>query len=243
MDEGKREAGRAALREVHSGMRLGLGTGSTVRFFLEALAEALQEGTLSNIVGVPTSEDTTRRALALGIPLAPLHEAIPLALAVDGADEVTPELFLIKGLGGALLREKMVVQGAERFVVIADETKGVGTLGLRSPLPVEVVAFGWEAHLPFFRSLGADPRLRTVGVTPEGPGGEPYRTDNGHLIVDLHFPQGISDPAALDRALQARAGVVETGLFLGLASRAYLAGSEGLRILEAPSPLLPRTTP
>jgi len=228
-EDQKRAAGVAALAEVRSGMTLGLGTGSTVRHFLEALGDALAQGTLKDIRGVPTSGDTATRARTLGIPLLELHEAGELDLAVDGADEVTPELDLVKGLGGALLREKMVVQAARRFVVIADASKRVPRLGTRSPLPVEVVPFGWQAHLPYFRSLGADPVLRRVERDADA-----CRTDNGNLVVDLAFPDGIPDPRALDRALAQRAGVVETGLFLGVAQRCYLATEAGVERMDAP---------
>jgi len=221
IEQAKREAGRAALGEVQSGMRLGLGTGSTVRYFLEALGEALREGALSDLRGVPTSLDTERRCIDLGIPLLTLAEAGTLDLAVDGADEVTPALDLVKGLGGALLREKIVVQAARRFVVIADRAKAVDRLGTRAPLPVEVAAFEWSCHLPFFRELGAEPVLR------EDREGSPCVTDNGNLLVDLHFSSGISDPFELERSLQRRAGVVECGLFLGLADRALLASESG----------------
>lgn len=224
-ERGKEAAGRQALDEVASGMTVGLGTGSTVRWFLEALAEALEDGRLSGVQGVPTSVETEKRCQALGIPLLGLAEAGTLDLAVDGADEVSPSLDLIKGLGGALLREKMVVQSARRFVVIVDPGKLVRRLGDRSPLPVEVVRFGWEAHLPFFRDLGGDPQLRRVE-------GEPFVSDNGHFIVDLHFADGMPDPRAIESALQARAGVVETGLFLEMAQR-VISGEPGTpRILD-----------
>lgn len=203
-------------------MRIGLGTGSTVRYFLDALGEALAQGELQDIQGVPTSEATASRARELGIPLRPLHEALPLDLAVDGADEVDPQLDLIKGLGGALLREKMVVQAAGRFVVIADPGKEVSQLGLKAPLPVEVVPFGWRTHLPFFRELGAEPLLRARRGT-----GDPVLTDNGNHVVDLTFPQGIPDPRDLDDHLQRRAGVVETGLFLGMTTLVLVGSPEG----------------
>ena len=222
LDELKRHAGRAALREVESGMRIGLGTGSTVRYFLDALGEALDQRELRDIQGVPTSEATAARARELGIPLRQLHEALPLDLAVDGADEVDPQLDLIKGLGGALLREKMVVQAARRFVVIADPGKEVPQLGSKAPLPVEVVPFGWQTHLPFFRELGAEPLLRARSGT-----GNPYLTDNGNHVVDLTFPHGIPDPRNLDAELQRRAGVVETGLFLDMTTLVLVGSLEG----------------
>lgn len=224
----KREAAREALTRVRSGMRLGLGTGSTVSHFLDLLGEALAGGTLTDIVGVPTSLRTAEHAGRLGIPLAALHEIQPLDLAVDGADEVDPALDLVKGLGGALLREKMVVQAARRFVVIADDSKVVNRLGTRAPLPVEVVSFGWESHLGPLRALGGEPVLRVED------GGVPVKTDNGNYILDLQFPEGIEDAAALETGLTRRAGIVDTGLFLGMAGEAVLAGAEGVRVLQAP---------
>ena len=226
-DDRKWAAGAAAVAEVASGMTLGLGTGSTIRHFLEALGEAMAQGELRGIRGVPTSEDTAARARVLGVPLLELDQAGTLDLAVDGADEVTPGLDLVKGLGAAHLREKMVVQATRRFVVVADESKRVTRLGEKAPLPVEVVPFGWKAHLPFFRELGAEPRLRMRGGTDQ-----PVRTDNGNLVVDLAFAGGIPDPAQVERALAYRAGVVETGLFLGMAHRCYLATARGVEILD-----------
>jgi ribose 5-phosphate isomerase A len=220
----KREAAREALTRVRSGMRLGLGTGSTMAHFLDLLGEALASGTLTDVVGVPTSIRTAEHARRLSIPLGSLHELQPLHLAVDGADEVDPNLDLVKGLGGALLREKMVVQAARRFVVIADDSKVVPRLGTRSPLPVEVVPFSWESHLALLEELGGRPVLRVED------GGVAVKTDNGNLILDVHFQGGITDPASLERALLPRAGVVDTGLFLGMAAEAVLAGEDGIRV-------------
>lgn len=226
MDRLKREAAREALTRVRSGMRLGLGTGSTMTHFVDLLGEALREGRLHDVVGVPTSLRTGNQAREVGVPMGALHELQPLDLAVDGTDEVDPSLDLIKGLGGAHLREKMIVQAAERFVVIADHTKRVERLGTRSPVPVEVVPFAWEAHLEPLRGLGCTVKLRTED------GGEPVRTDNGNLILDLHFGDaGIPDPEELDATLLHRAGVVETGLFLGLATEAILAGETGIETM------------
>lgn len=225
LETGKEAAGRAALDEVSSGMTLGLGTGSTVRWFLEALGEALAEGRLEEIRGVPTSLQTEGQAKALNIPLVSLEEAGPLDVAVDGADEVDPGLELIKGLGGALLREKMVVQAARRFVVVVDPGKLVTGLGRRSPLPVEVVQFGWKAHLPFFRELGAEPHLRMIGERP-------LVSDNGNYIIDLHFQEGIADAPALEAALATRAGVVETGLFLQMAHRVISGHPDKPQIMD-----------
>ncbi len=219
MEALKRAAAARALDEVRSGMVLGLGTGSTVAHFLELLAERLGRGELDAIVGVPTSERTAQASEALGIPLTTLEMNPVLDLTVDGADEVDPSLDLIKGLGGALLREKIVARASRRLVIIADEGKVVTRLGQKAPLPVEVVRFAWEIHLPFFRELGSEPVLRTVS-------GQPYVTDNGNYIVDCRFPDGIPDPRAVEAELQARTGVVESGLFLGMADTAVIGSGD-----------------
>ena len=218
----KRAAGRIAAGFVESDMVLGLGTGSTAALFLEELAARIARGELSGIRGVPTSRRTAEQAARLHIPLTTLDAAPSLDLVVDGADEVDPSLDLIKGLGGALLWEKIVAQAGARMVVIADDTKLVGRLGTKAPLPVEVTPFGVEAHLRFLRELGADPTLRL------GEDGEPFVTDGAHYIVDARFPTiGIADPASVEDALRARAGVVESGLFLGMASMAVIGGADG----------------
>lgn len=221
----KREAAREALRQVTSGMRLGLGTGSTVRHFLDLLAEALDGESLSGIVGVPTSHQTADHARRLGIPLTEL-DGTPLDLAVDGADEFDPSLELIKGMGGALLREKMVAQASKRFVVIVDDQKEVPRLGARSPLPVEVVPFGWKSHLGPLRALGAHDVVFRCDDD-----GRPIYTDNGNVLLDCHFQDGISDPFEVQEVLARRAGVVETGLFLELADEVIVAGEAGVRSL------------
>jgi ribose 5-phosphate isomerase A len=225
-EELKRAAAERAADRVESGMRLGLGTGSTVAHFLDVLAERIRAGQLERIVGVPTSIRTAERSSELGIPLMELQDAASLDLTVDGADEVDPSLDLIKGLGGALLREKMVAQASRRLLIMVDASKEVSRLGGKAPLPVEVVRFGWEAHLPFFRSLGAEPTLRASAD------GTPYLTDNGNHMVDCRFPDGIADPAQVEDALRARAGVVESGLFLGMASAVVVAAAGGVRVLE-----------
>jgi len=219
----KHAAAARALEFIESGTVIGLGTGSTVRPLLGLLAERLASGDLRDVVAVPTSEDTARRCREGGIPLVTLAERPVLAL---GADEVSPRLDLIKGLGGALLREKLVAQAAKRFVVVADESKLVRRLGTRAPVPVEVVPFGWDALLPFFRKLGAEPLLR------RGSDGSPALTDNGNYLVDCRFARGIPDPAALARALAKRTGVVEDGLFLRMARVAVVAGAGGVRLLK-----------
>jgi ribose 5-phosphate isomerase A len=215
----KQRAAEAALSHVRDGMIVGLGTGSTADFFLQALAAALGSGKLRNIRGVPTSRQSEARARQLGIPLATLAECPTPDVTVDGADEVAPDLDLIKGLGGALLREKIVAQNSKQLVIIADASKLVTRLGERSPLPVEVTQFGHEVQPAFLRSLGCEPTLR------RNDRGETFVTDNGNYVFDCRFTGSIADPAAVERQLKKRAGVVETGLFLGIA-RAVLIGSE-----------------
>lgn len=222
----KHRAAEAALQFVSSGMVVGLGTGSTADCFLVALADAIRAGRLGGIRGVPTSRQSEKRAGELGIPLLTLADALP-DVTIDGADEIAPNLDLIKGLGGALLREKIVAQNSRRLVIIADSSKLVAVLGTRSPLPVEVAPFGHEVHLPFLRALGAEPRLRT------GVNGSPFVTDNGNRIYDCRFPR-IDDPTALQAALRGRAGVVDCGLFLGLASIAIVGDEQGVREIHAP---------
>ncbi len=214
---------------VRSGMRLGLGTGSTAGHFLRALAARLAAGDLEDVIGVPTSVRTEREAARLGIPLGTLSALAPLDLTVDGADEIDPALNLIKGLGGALLREKMVAQASRRVVAIVDETKEVARLGARAPVPVEVVPFAFESHLEWMTAaLGCTPRLRMDPAGAED-GPRPFCTDNRNHMIDCFFEGGIPDPAALAEALRSRAGVVESGLFLGVATGALVAGQGGVR--------------
>jgi ribose 5-phosphate isomerase A len=217
----KEAAGEAALEYIRSGMAVGLGTGSTTDYFLIALGREVTAGRLKNIVGVPTSERSAKRANELGIPLTTLTKNPTLDVAVDGADEVAPGLALVKGLGGALLREKIVAQAAKSFVVIADSGKIVSHLGTHAPLPVEVTPFEHECHTGFFRSLGAEPMLRVKE-------GKTYITDNGNVIYDLRFASGIADSTKLEWQLLKRGGVVETGLFLGIAKVALIAGDSGV---------------
>ncbi len=221
----KHQAALRALEYVEDGMVLGLGTGSTAAHFLQLLGRAVGDGL--DVVGVATSVRTERTARDLGIPLTTLAEHPRLDLTVDGADEVTPDLDLIKGMGGALLREKMVAQASERFVIIADESKAVQGLGTASELPLEVIDWNWLSHTAFLTSLGARAALR------RHDDGTPVMSDNGNLLLDCRFAGGIEDPATLARALEGRAGILETGLFLGMANDAILAGPDGVRILTS----------
>lgn len=225
-DRWKRAAALRAVELVESGMLVGLGTGSTARHFIADLGARLSAGELGDVRAVPSSEESERQALALGIPIVDLP-AEGLDLAVDGMDEVTDELDAIKGLGGALTREKIVASAARRFVLIGDDRKRVARLGERAPLPVEVVRFGVNRTRALLRELGAEPELRGGAQTPAV-------TDNGNLIVDLRFG-GPFDAAAVAEALAAVPGVVEHGLFLGMAERAFIAGEAGVTELVAPS--------
>jgi ribose 5-phosphate isomerase A len=221
-DTFKQAAAAKAVEQIKSGMVVGLGSGSTSRFAVIKIGELWQAGKLTNIVGVPTSASTAALAREYGLPLATLDEQPVLDLAIDGADEVDPQLNLIKGLGGALLREKMVEMAAKRFIVIVDESKLVDRLGTRGPLPVEVAQFGWRTQFRWLASLGCTPTLR-------GGEAEPYITDNGNYILDCLFPNGIDNPAELAAALRHRVGVVEHGLFLDMADEVIVAGAAGVR--------------
>ncbi|RTI09075.1 ribose 5-phosphate isomerase A [Thermus scotoductus] len=214
----KKEAAHAAVAFVQDGMVVGLGTGSTARYAVLELARRLREGELRGVKGVPTSEATKDLALREGIPLVDLPPE-GVDLAIDGADEIAPDLSLIKGLGGALLREKIVESNAKEFIVIADHTKKVSVLG-RGVVPVEIVPFGHLATLRAIRALGGEPELRMNGD-------EVYWTDGGHLIADVRFGP-IGDPLGLHKALLEIPGVVETGIFVGLATRALVAGPMGV---------------
>ncbi len=225
----KRLAAERAVEEVQSGMRLGLGTGSTAHFVVEAVGRLLRAGALRDVQCVPTSERTAEHARRLGIPLVELNALEPprLDLAIDGADEVAPDLSVVKGLGGALLREKIVAAAARRFVVVVDESKLVAQLGTKAPLPVEVIPFGWRALLPRLQALGAQPTLR-----PAADGAGPFVTDEGNYILDCRFA-GIADPAGLAGEIKACVGVVETGLFTGLVSAAIVAAAGGVRVIAS----------
>ena len=224
----KRAAAAAALDYVEPGMRLGLGTGSTADEFVRLLAGKVAAGL--DILGVPTSERTAELGRSLGIRLSTLDETPELDLTVDGADEIDARLQLVKGGGGALLREKIVAAASRRMVVIADASKMVDALG-RFPLPIEVVPFGLEATR---RAIAAAAeRLGLAGeIVLRGGADAPFRTDGGHFILDASFGR-IPDAQALAQALAGIPGVVEHGLFIGLADTALVAGQDGVRVLRA----------
>jgi ribose 5-phosphate isomerase A len=223
----KREAAARALTLVADGMRLGLGTGSTARHFVDLLGERVAAGL--RVVGVPTSEATRAQAAALGIPLSTLDETPGLDLAVDGADEIDPQLRLIKGGGAAHLREKIVALAARRFVVIADETKRVETLG-RFPLPLEVVPFGASATLRLVERALADSGCAGT-LAWRTRDGRPVLTDQGNLVLDAALGR-IPDPEGLADRLDRITGLVEHGLFIGMADTAFLATPRGVETLS-----------
>jgi ribose 5-phosphate isomerase A len=224
----KREAGERAVDFVESGMVLGLGHGSTAIFALQRIARLLDSGEIRDILGIPTSSQVERDAEELGIPLTTLNEHPEIDLTIDGADEVDDDLNLIKGGGGALLREKIVAQASRREIIVVDETKLSPTLGIQWSVPVEVTPFGWRTQEAFLESLAARVTLRRV------EDGSPFHTDQGNLILDCDFGSISSLPQLADR-LDRRAGIMEHGLFLGLASDVIVGTEEGTRHL--------RTTP
>jgi ribose 5-phosphate isomerase A len=222
-DQLKRAAAERAIAEVEDGMVVGLGTGSTAAFVVEGLARRVAAGL--RIVGIPTSERTAALATRLGIPIAGFAEHQRLDLTIDGADEVERRsLDLIKGLGGALLREKIVAAASARLVIVVDSEKLVERLGEHTPVPVEVAQFGWQATAAALTRLGAVPQLR-----PADNGG-PYVTDGGNYILDCRFGP-IADPAALERDIAMTVGAIESGLFVGRASAVVNAGDDGVAVL------------
>ena len=222
----KRDAARAGVDGyVRSGMVVGLGSGTTAAFAVRRIGELLRSGELRDVRGIPTSEETARIAREVGIPVLGLDEARP-DLTIDGADEICPRLDLIKGMGGALLREKIVAASSGGLVVVADGSKMVDTLG-RGPLPVEVDRFGWEATVDALASLGCEPTLRMRQETG------PFITDGGHYTVDCLFPD-IPDPAALEAEIRGIPGALECGLFVGLTIAAIVArGGAEVEVIEA----------
>ena len=224
-DELKRRAAEKAVTFVESGMVVGLGTGSTAVHAVRAIGRRLQDGRLHDILGIPTSKVTADEAEKVGIPLTTLNERPTVDLTIDGADEITPALDLIKGLGGALLREKIVAAASTQFVIVADDSKRTPQLGRRAPVPVEIIPFAQRPAAIFLESLGARVVLRQWA-------GQPYITDEKNFILDCFFAAGITDPTGLASIIRGRPGVVEHGLFLGLATRVIFAGLGGIEIVE-----------
>jgi ribose 5-phosphate isomerase A len=225
-DAYKKQAAERAVEFVQSGMVVGLGTGSTAVFAVRRIGELLQGGELEGILGVPTSEATAAEARRVRIPLTTLEEHPVVDLTIDGADEVAPNFDLIKGGGGALLREKIVAQASERVVIVVDESKLSPVLGTKWALPVEVVPFGHRPEMEFLAWLGAEVTVR------KAKDGSPFTTDGGNMILDAKFGP-MDEPIAVAIDLDERAGVVTHGLFLGLATDVIVAGSDGVRHLVA----------
>ncbi|GFH17562.1 uncharacterized protein HaLaN_14224 [Haematococcus lacustris] len=231
-DQLKQQAAWKAVDYVKSDMVVGLGTGSTAAFAVDRIGQLMKEGKLKNIIGVPTSIRTYEQALALGIPLATLDEQPHIDVAIDGADEVDPNLDVVKGRGGALLREKMVEMASDIFVCIVDDSKMVSGLGgSKLAMPVEIVQFCHKYTLSRLSKLkevaGCEAKLRMAGD-------KPYVTDNSNYIVDLYFETPISDPAAASKAILDLEGVVDHGLFLNMVDVCIIAGQTGVEVKERP---------
>ncbi|HUC73147.1 MAG TPA: ribose-5-phosphate isomerase RpiA [Stellaceae bacterium] len=225
-DELKRAAALRAIEEVEDGMVLGLGTGSTAAFVVEGLASRVKAGL--HVVGIPSSERTAAQARRLGVPIATFAEYQKLDMTIDGADEVElGTLDLIKGLGGALLREKIVAAASRRLVIVVDQEKLVERLGAHTPVPVEVTQFGWQSTAAMLASLGCIPERRyTIGE-------QPFVTDEGHFILDCRFGP-IPDPRVLEKRIATTVGTVENGLFVGRSSLVVVASATGVEVLVPP---------
>jgi len=220
----KKEASLCAVEEIKSGMIIGLGSGTTVRFALEEIGTRIAAGLLRDVMGIPSSSDTEKLALQCGIPLTSFDVHTVIDLNIDGADEVDQHLNLIKGGGGALLREKIVAQASKRTLIVIDESKLSRFLGEKMPVPVEVVPFSWKAEAAFLASLGSRTVLRERS-------GMPFITDQGNYIVDCCFNK-IKNPTKLALLLSQRAAVMEHGLFIGLASEVIVAGPGGIQRMK-----------
>ncbi|MCJ0930153.1 ribose-5-phosphate isomerase RpiA [Virgibacillus halodenitrificans] len=220
-EELKKAAGEASIKYVEDGMKIGLGSGSTVYWLIQALGQYIKDG--GKIEGIPSSEQTQRWAAEAGVPLTTFSKVEQLDVTIDGADEVDKNLQLIKGGGGALFREKIIAAAAKTLIIIVDETKKVKQLG-RFPLPVEVLPFGWEVTANRISKLGGKPELRKKD-------GDIYRSDNGNYILDCSFSY-IADPAILESQLKNIVGVVETGLFVNMADKVIVGKTDGLEVIE-----------
>jgi ribose 5-phosphate isomerase A len=224
-NELKMEAAESATRLIEDGMIVGLGSGTTAVFAIDDLGRRVKQGL--QIVGIPTSERTADQARSLGIPVSSLAEHPHIDITIDGADQVDEEnLNLVKGHGGALLREKIVACATRRLVIMVHSSKLVKRLALDQPIPVEVVPFGWQATTGYLKNLGAHPTLRR---NPDGP---PYHSDSGNYILDCTFETRLS-AAALARRLDHVVGLVEHGLFIGMTAEVHVASDDGVRILSA----------
>lgn len=223
IEELKRIAASTAVDSIQSGMVVGLGTGSTAAPMIDELGRRLRSGELHDIIGIPTSERSAQQARSLNIPLATLAEQPRIDLTIDGADEIDPQLDLIKGLGGSLLREKIVAASSSRLIIIGDQRKLVERLGTRAPLPVEVIPFAERPVTDFLRSLGAKPVIRLRE-------GQILITDENNIILDCYFKE-IGDPYRLAEIVIAQPGVVEHGFFLGMATEAIVATDSGIQRL------------
>jgi ribose 5-phosphate isomerase A len=221
VDEQKRAAGELAASWVEPGMVVGLGTGSTAVHAIRAIGARIESGDLREVVGIPTSRASEAEAIMHSVPLTSLNDHPVVDLTIDGADEVDDALDLVKGAGGALWREKMVAQASVREVIVVDDTKPSARLGSRFPVPVEVAQFGWRPEAEYLDDLGAQVVIR------RGADGAEFVTDEGNWILDCHFG-AIADPARLAERLDRRAGIVEHGLFLGLATDLLVAGTGGV---------------
>ena len=224
----KRQAAAYAADLVQSGMIVGLGHGSTAIHAVAILADKLKAGQLKDVIGVPSSYQVEEEAMRCGMPLRAFDEIPVIDLTIDGADEVDPQLNMIKGGGGALLREKIIAQASRREVIVVDESKLTPVLGRRRCVPVEVIPFGWRTQAAYLEALGARVRLRPDEA------GAPYRTDQGNFILDSAFGP-IADPVGLGARLDARTGIVAHGLFLGLATEVIVAGASGIQHLQRTS--------
>jgi len=223
----KKAAALKAVEFVEPGMIVGLGFGSTAIYAVHEIARKFNAGELDGILGVPTALSVEQEALKLGIPLTTLDDNPKVDLTIDGADEVDPQLDLIKGGGGALLREKIVAQASQREIIVVDESKLSDSLGTKFTLPVEVIPFGWAPEAAYLKSLGASVALRTIA------NGDPLETDQGNWILDAEFGL-IEDPAVLSDQLDRRVGVAAHGLFLGLATDLIVGDEDGVRHVRRP---------
>jgi len=219
----KKIAAEFAVNEfVDSDMIIGLGTGSTAIYAIQKIAELLQQGKFKNIKGIPSSEKTKREANKLYIPITTLNTHKTIDLTIDGADEVDPDMNLIKGGGGALLREKIIAQESNKVVIVVDESKTSETLGTNWPVPIEVIPFGWESQIVFIKSIGANPKLRL------SESGKPFVTDQGNFIIDSYFGP-IPNLITLSEILNSRAGIIEHGLFIDMATDLVVASDQGIK--------------